>query len=149
MAYLLLLFIIIPIIEIYLLIEIGSSIGAPTTILIIICTAVIGAGLVRMQGVSTLMRAQSQIANAKVPAVEVMEGAALIVAGALLLTPGFFTDGIGFILLTPPLRRWLIKKLAARNPVVNQATQMGDGSIPPSSNQGRGNVIDVEHKEID
>lgn len=145
MAFLLLLFIIVPIIEIYVLIQIGSQIGAATTIGFIVLTAIIGAALVRIQGFSTLMRAQSQIAHAKVPAVEVMEGVALVVAGVLLLTPGFITDAFGFILLTPPLRRLIIARLAKRSPIMsqgfNQSRRPDDGSRP--------SIIDIDHKEID
>ncbi len=145
MPFLFLLFLVVPIVEIYLLIKIGSQVGAATTIAIVVLTAIIGAALVRIQGFSTLMRAQSQIAHAKVPAVEVMEGVALVVAGALLLTPGFFTDAFGFILLTPPLRRLIIARLAKRSPMMssglNQNRDPDRGSRPT--------IIDIDHKEID
>ncbi|MFT5260589.1 MAG: UPF0716 protein FxsA [Saprospiraceae bacterium] len=145
MAYLFLLFLVVPIVEIYLLIQIGGQIGAPTTIAIVILTAIVGAALVRIQGFSTLMRAQSQIAQAKMPAAEVMEGIALVVAGALLLTPGFFTDAFGFVLLTPPLRRLIINRIAKRSPVMSQGFNQSRG--PDDGN--RPSIIDIDHKEID
>ncbi|MFO8024275.1 FxsA family protein [Thiohalophilus sp.] len=105
----LLLFIAIPLIEIYFLIQIGEVIGAWPTILLVVLTAVIGVGLLRWQGFSTLMRFQSELARGQVPAMPLLEGLVLVVAGALLLTPGFVTDAGGFILLVPPLRQGLIR----------------------------------------
>jgi len=110
---LLLLFIAIPIFEIYLLIKVGSLIGAIPTILAIIGTAVLGAWLLRMQGISTFNRVQSNLQRGELPAIEMMEGLVLLIAGALLLTPGFFTDILGFAALIPTLRRafivWALK----------------------------------------
>lgn len=103
----LILFILIPLIEIFLFIKVGSAIGAMQTILLIIVTAVIGVALLRQQGLSTLQKVQSQLQQGEVPALEVIQGIILFMAGALLLTPGFFTDSIGFLLLIPPLRRAL------------------------------------------
>ncbi len=99
-----LLFIIVPIIEIYLLIAVGSRIGALNTILIIIITAIIGTSLLRLQGLSTLARVQENIDRGKLPATEIIEGLMLLVSGALLLTPGFFTDAVGFLCLIPGIR---------------------------------------------
>ncbi len=103
------LFLIIPIIEVYLLIEVGSRIGAGWTILLVITTAVIGVNLLRQQGISTLMRANQVMSQGQVPAMEMMEGLLLAVGGALLITPGFFTDVIGFICLLPFTRRGIIQ----------------------------------------
>lgn len=97
-----------PLVELYLLIEVGSEIGAVPTIALSIFTAMLGGYLVRMQGFAVLFRAQSQMANKEVPALELMEGVMLLVVGLALLLPGFITDAIGFLLLIPPLRRWLI-----------------------------------------
>ncbi|MCP5305398.1 MAG: FxsA family protein [Chromatiaceae bacterium] len=104
-----------PLIELYLLIEVGSEIGALPTILLSIFTAVLGGALVRMQGLAVLFRAQAQMANREVPAFELLEGVLLVLAGLMLLLPGFVTDTLGFLLLLPSLRRWLILRwLAAR-----------------------------------
>ena len=108
------LFLAIPIIEIYLLIQVGQVIGAGWTILLVVMTAVIGVWLLRIQGLSTLTRAQQRLQDNQLPAREILEGMALVVAGAFLLTPGFFTDTIGFLLLFPPTRIALVKLAAAR-----------------------------------
>ncbi len=105
---LLTLFFLIPLIEIYLLIKVGSWLGAWATVLLVVLTAVLGAFLLRQQGLATLERVRKSIAQGQVPAIEMLEGAMLIVGGALLLTPGFFTDAIGFICLIPALRRKVI-----------------------------------------
>ena len=105
------LFLIIPIIEVYLIIEVGGIIGAGWTILLIVLTAVVGVNLLRQQGISTLMRANQAMSQGQVPAMEMMEGLFLAVGGALLITPGFFTDVIGFICLIPFTRRAIIQYL--------------------------------------
>ena len=106
-------FLLIPALEIFLLIEIGGVIGAAWTILLVILTAVIGVGLLKIQGLATLMRAQGKMQTGQMPAQEMLEGVGLIVAGAFLLTPGFFTDTVGFMLLIPPFRAWLVSKTMA------------------------------------
>lgn len=112
---LLALFFIIPIVEIYLLIEIGSIIGSFATIFAVVFTAVLGAWLLRIQGFSTLRRLQQTAAQGGIPAIEMLEGAMLLIAGALLLTPGFFTDALGFLCLVPPIRRtiavWFFQRI--------------------------------------
>ena len=108
------LFIAVPILEIYLLIQVGEAIGAGWTILLVVLTAVIGVWLLRIQGLSTLTRAQQRLQENQLPAREILEGMALVVAGALLLTPGFFTDTVGFLLLFPPTRLALVSLAASR-----------------------------------
>ena len=107
-------FLLIPIIEIYLLIQVGQVIGAGWTIFLVVFTAVLGVWLLRIQGLSTLTRAQHKMQDNELPAREILEGIGLVVAGALLLTPGFFTDAVGFFLLFPPTRVWLVSRIAAR-----------------------------------
>lgn len=104
----LLIFVGAPLLELYLLIEVGSVIGALPTIILSIFTAVLGGLLVRMQGFSVLFRVQAALDKREVPALELLEGALLLVVGLALLLPGFITDAVGFLLLIPPLRRWLI-----------------------------------------
>lgn len=101
-------FVIIPIIEIYLLIQVGSLIGALPTIGLVVLTAVLGVALLRAQGWQTYLRFQRSLSEGRYPATEILEGVALLVGGALLLTPGFFTDFIGFVCLLPWTRRALI-----------------------------------------
>ena len=103
-----LLFIIVPLVEIYFLIQVGEVIGAGWTVFAVVGTAVLGASLLRVQGASTMMRAQSSMMSGQLPAMEMFEGIALAASGLLLLTPGFVTDAFGLILLTPPLRRAII-----------------------------------------
>ncbi len=107
-------FLVVPIIEIYLLIQVGQVIGAGWTIFLVVFTAVIGVWLLRIQGLSTLTRAQQKLQQNELPAREILEGMGLVVAGALLLTPGFFTDTVGFFLLFPPTRIWLVSRIASR-----------------------------------
>jgi len=109
-----LLFLCIPLIEIYLLIQVGEIIGALPTIFMVVFTAVLGVALLRWQGLVTLTRMQTAMARGELPAVTMIEGVFLLVAGALLLTPGFFTDGIGFALLIPPIRQFLAQSLLMR-----------------------------------
>jgi UPF0716 protein FxsA len=107
-------FLVVPIIEIYLLIQVGQVIGAGWTIFLVVFTAVIGVWLLRIQGLSTLTRAQQKLQQNELPAQEMLEGMGLVVAGALLLTPGFFTDTVGFFLLFPPARVWLVSRIVSR-----------------------------------
>ena len=116
-------FLIVPIIEIYLLIKVGGLIGALPTIGLVVLTAVIGAGLLRLQGFQTYMRFNQAMMEGRVPAKEIMEGVALLLGGALLLTPGFLTDVIGFVCLIPLTRLALINYLVKRlNPFQNIRT---------------------------
>jgi len=138
--FLFLLFIIVPIIEIYLLIEVGGVIGAGWTIFAILLTAVIGVSLLRVQGATTLLRAQANMAKGQLPAMEMMEGMALAASGFLLLTPGFFTDTIGFLLLTPILRRALIKKIISNK----QFTMHGQAGYSAYSRQAGSDIIEGE-----
>ncbi len=138
-------FLLIPVIEIYLLIQVGQVIGAGWTVLIVVLTAVIGVWLLKIQGLSMLTRAQQRLQENQLPAREILEGIALVVAGAFLLTPGFFTDGIGFLLLFPPTRIWLASLLASRM-VVSSSLHGQSMHGQPMHGQPRqpdnGNVID-------
>lgn len=104
MLFLLIALIATPILELYLLIEIGSIIGAPWTIVAVVATAVIGAALIRRQGMGVVAEAQASMTRKELPLKQLFDGFFLLVAGAMLLTPGFVTDTIGFVLLVPPLR---------------------------------------------
>lgn len=113
--WLLLLFFTVPLVEIYVLLEVGGIIGALPTIGLVVLTAVVGAGLIRAQGISTLVRVQRELERGELPAVGIVEGALLLVAGALLLTPGFVTDSLGFLILVPPLRRRAVEAFIRRH----------------------------------
>lgn len=114
MPTLLLLFFAVPLLEAYLLIEVGQAIGALQTIAAVVATAVVGAVLVRYQGITTLLRLREQTARGELPTQTLFDGACLLVSGALLLTPGFATDAVGFALLTPPFRHWVFRRLQGR-----------------------------------
>lgn len=109
-----LIFLLVPLVEIYILIQVGQVIGALWTVFFVVFTAVIGVQLLKTQGLSTMTRAQHKMNAGEMPAHELLEGLALVVAGAFLLTPGFFTDAFGFILLFPLTRSMIIRSLASR-----------------------------------
>ena len=119
------LFLVVPIVEIYLLIEVGSVIGALPTIILVVATAVIGAFLLRQQGMSTLARFQKNMASGALPAKEMMEGVLLVIGGALLMTPGFFTDTIGFLCLIPFTRQFIVNQIIKRSLFKTQSSVSG------------------------
>lgn len=97
-----------PIVEIMVLLKVGGLIGVWPTVALVVLTAFIGINLLKQQGISTLMRAQQKMASGALPAKELVEGIFLAVGGALLLTPGFVTDAIGFCCLIPGIRHLII-----------------------------------------
>ena len=111
-------FTIIPIIEIYLLIEIGSMFGALTAVTLVILTGFFGAFLARMQGLQTLYRIQESLREGRMPSGELMDALLIVIAGLVLLTPGFLTDSAGFMLLIPATRNsikyWLRRQIELR-----------------------------------
>lgn len=107
-------FILVPVIEIYFLIQIGGEIGAFTTILLIILTAVTGASIIKYQGIRVWGQMQKEIQQGRTPTTTVWHTLLLAVAGVLLLTPGFVTDTIGALLLVPAFRLWLLATLIRR-----------------------------------
>jgi len=128
MRFLFLLFIIIPIIEITLLIQVGSLIGAWYTVGLVLLSAFIGVNMLRRQSLSTLSRAQQRLNSGELPGQEMAEGIVIAVGGALLVTPGFVTDIIGFSCLIPHTRRALVKAVSSRFTVIS--AQQGFGAGP-------------------
>ena len=110
----LLLIILVPVIEIYLLIKIGSQIGAITTIFMIFMTAIIGVYYAKYEGLNTLRSGFKQISKNETPAYEVISGAAIAFAALLLIIPGFFTDALGFLLIFPISRKFIFNRLAKK-----------------------------------
>jgi len=108
---LLLLFTVVPFIELYLLIVIGARIGALTTIMIVILTGIIGAALARNQGFRVLRELQTTTAQGQMPGREMIHGALVLIGGLFLLTPGFLTDALGFSLLIPHTRNYWVQKI--------------------------------------
>ena len=111
-------FTIIPIIEIYLLIEIGSIFGALTAVTLVILTGFFGAFLARMQGLKTFYRIQGSLRDGRMPSGELLDALLIVIAGLVLLTPGFLTDSAGFLLLIPATRNsikyWLQRQIELR-----------------------------------
>ena len=114
MPFVFLLFVVMPIIEIWVLIEVGSRVGVFNTVLLVILTAVIGTMMLRAQGLAILNRVRSQMASNQLPAREMLEGVFLVFGGALLLTPGFVTDTVGFLCLIPATRAMMASALSSR-----------------------------------
>jgi len=125
-----LIFVGLPLIELYALIKVGSVIGALPTIGLSILTAILGTWLVRRQGFSVLMRVRESMDRGEVPALEMMDGALLLLAGLMLLLPGFLTDVVGFLLLVPPLRRLLIVRYARMIPAPRDPLRPGRPTSP-------------------
>ena len=125
--------IIVPILEIYLLFQVGGIIGAGWTILIVIGTAILGASLLRQQGLATWTRLNQSMAQGQLPPTILIEGIFLLLSGAFLLTPGFFTDAIGFLFLMPPVRKFLAASLLSRGVFMATSTHTAYSSQSGSS----------------
>ena len=138
----------IPLIEIALFIEIGDEIGVWPTIGLCIATALAGSLMLRIQGFSTLTRARAAMARDEMPVREMLDGVGLVIAGAMLLTPGFATDTVGLLLFVPALRRWLGRGLW-RVLVKSGRFHVVGAPFPGSSSRQRGGtVIDGEYRDI-
>src|SRR4051794_21898896 len=149
---LLVLFVVVPLVELYAIIQVGQAIGALPTIGLLILDSIIGAALLRSQGRAAWRRFQAALAAGRPPAREVADGALVILGGALLLTPGFVTDVFGAILLIPPTRA-VVRRVLARNAqhrivmgFARSAPGPGGGSDPRSDRPSDvdGTAVDVE-----
>lgn len=143
-----LLFVAVPLIEIALFIQVGDILGLWNTLGIVIVTALLGTWLVRTQGAAALNQVRGSFSNMQDPSEPLANGAMIIFAGALLLTPGFFTDTVGFLLLFPPFRAAAFKYAKSR---VNVQTFSTGATPHQRQNQHRGqpeNVIDGEYTEV-
>lgn len=149
MALLILLaFIAVPLIEIAVFIEVGGRIGLASTLAVVVATALAGTYMLRLQGLSTLHRAQSAMNRGELPLREVFDGLCLLVAGALLLTPGFVTDAIGGSLFVPPVRAGL-RQLLGRWFVTSGRVHMHHGRGPGPGRYSDGSTIDGEFEDLD
>lgn len=145
--WLLLAFVAVPIIEIALFIQVGGAIGTWPTLGIVVLTAFIGTFLMRAQGALAMRNLQQSFSTLNDPTEPLAHGAMILIAGVLLLTPGFFTDALGLSLLFPPVRSAVYRYVRARVKV--QSFSMGpDGPRPQGSHTG-GDVIDGEFSEVD
>lgn len=138
-----LIFLLIPIIEIALFIEIGGFLGLWPTLAIVVLTAFFGTVLVRREGARALNDLRMSLNSLRDPSKPLADGAMILVAGALLLTPGFFTDAVGFALLVPQVRSWAFNLLKAKFRVVNVESR-GGYQRPGSP----GTVIDGDYEEV-
>lgn len=139
-------FISVPILEIALFIEVGERIGLWSTLGIVVLTAIVGTLLLRHQGFETLRRVQTQLNAGELPLQELFDGLCLLIAGAVLLTPGFFTDAVGFLLMVPALRRHAAGALLAQ--IAKRGHVHMHGSRPRHQSQRAPGVIDGEFEDI-
>ena len=136
-------FILVPIIEIALFIQIGGAIGTWPTLAVVVLTAILGTWLVKSQGRMALGQIRRSFDRLDDPTLPLAHGAMILVSGVLLLTPGFFTDAVGFALLMPPVRVWLFHYLRSRFKVqtFQQQPDIVDAEfeeIEPGRNSGKG-----------
>lgn len=148
--WLLIAFIAVPLIEIALFIQVGGLIGLWPTLLIVLVTAIIGSTLVRSQGAQELANLRGSFQNLKDPTESLANGAMILFAGALLLTPGFFTDFLGFSLLLPPVRAAVYKQIRARMNVASftMGEQTKQTHNPHQPRQPQDRVIDGEFEDV-
>lgn len=142
--WLLALFVAVPMIEIALFIQVGSAIGLGWTLLIVLLTAIAGTFLVRAQGLQVLSDLRRSLHELHDPSAPLAHGAMILFSGALLLTPGFFTDAVGFLLLVPGVRSALIRHVAARVKV--ERFQMGPER--QANRPAHSDIIDGEYHDV-
>jgi UPF0716 protein FxsA len=142
---LLILFLAFPAAEIYLFIVVGGHIGAWPTIAMIFASALIGGAILRFQGRQMIMRAREQVAKRELPVTEIADGAVLVLAALLLLTPGFITDALGTLLLIPFLRRlvFTLLLLAVRARLRQASRQSGAGDSAAG-----GRIIEGQFEDV-
>jgi UPF0716 protein FxsA len=151
---LLVIFVIVPILEIYVIIQVGQSIGALWTIALLIADSIAGSLLMKSQGRAAWRRFQVALAEGRLPAREVMDGVLVIFGGAFLLTPGFVTDILGALLLLPPTRA-VIRRLVARRFTLSVLSGMPGpvgprgGRRPPGEDFGvDGTATDIDPRRL-
>jgi len=133
-----------PVIELYFMIQVGAEIGAFSTVMLVLFTAALGGVLVRLQGFTTAMRVKESMARGEIPAIEMMEGVLLLLAGLSLLLPGFITDALGFICLIPAARRGIVLWFLKRTHVIWPAAS----PMQPKSDADH-RIIDAEYRRED
>lgn len=138
--WLMLLLVVLPLLEIFVMVKVGSVIGAWTTVMLVIAAAATGVALIRMQGLITWRRVSAALARGQLPAMELIEGVVILIAGVLLVIPGFISDVLGILCLIPPVRRlivlWVLRHALSVKPT------RSDGPTPPS----RPRTIDGDFK---
>jgi len=143
------LFVLIPVVELYFMIEVGESVGAFNTVMLVILTAIAGGYFVRLQGFSTMMRMRQLMAKGEAPAIEMIEGVILLACGLMLLLPGFITDGIGFLLLIPPVRKVFVIWLLSRSGRLRASGQVHSTQYYQHSQSQDGEIDVNKHRVIE
>ena len=149
LPYLIILFIGTPILELMLLWKVGAALGAAVTIGLVLGTGVLGASLARREGIRALQRIRDSLAAQRVPAAELVDGALILAAGLLLITPGLLTDGAGFLLLAAPTRRAFRTRLIQHLQSRVRVTHPGTAAADPAPSGGGGDAIDVSARVLD
>ncbi|CAN5557627.1 hypothetical protein BH20ACT2_BH20ACT2_23060 [soil metagenome] len=155
-----LLFLVVPIAELYVIVQVAQGIGVGETILVLIAVSVTGAWLVKREGVGLLRRIQAQLAQGQLPHREVIDGGLVLGAGALMLTPGFLTDIVGLLFLLPPTRALarnaLLRRFRHRIVVTGAGAGAGAGGGAGYGGAARfrrrpdtGRVVDADASEVD
>jgi UPF0716 protein FxsA len=126
MAWLLLLFIVVPVVELALLIQLGQVVGLPATLALIIFTGALGAFLARRQGLAVVGKVRGEMSDGRIPAGPIVDGVIILLAAAVLMTPGVLTDLLGFLCLIPAFRTWLKGRLKRR---FEGAVRRGDAAV--------------------
>ncbi len=143
----------VPLVEIAVFVQVGGWIGLWPTLALVVLTAILGTWQLRAQGLATLMRARDQVDRGALPARELFDGACLLVAGVLLLTPGFVTDTAGFLLFLPPIRNKLRELLARYVQTSMETHSFADAGETGPGSAGRpggaqGPIIDGEFRDV-
>ena len=141
---------IVPLLEIAVFIMVGETIGLMPTLVVVVLTAILGTALLQHQGLQTLRRAKASLDRNEVPVAEVFDGFCLLIAGVLLLTPGFLTDAAGGLLFVPPLRAWLRRFLLHRLLASSQVWVDGERVDATGGPRGghRDTLIEGEYVEV-
>jgi UPF0716 protein FxsA len=146
---LLVLFIVVPLVELFVILQVGQLVGPYWTVAALLAISVAGAALVKREGTRAWSRFRDAIASTRLPAEEVTDGALVLLAGALLLTPGFVTDGVGFLLLLPPTRAVINRALRSRVRLSMGLGPAAGRSGPTSGRQPHGEGDDLEIDIVD
>jgi UPF0716 protein FxsA len=150
MAYVFLALFLLPFLEIYMLITVGNAIGFLPTVLLVLGLSLFGAFLLRQQGLSALFKAQGALASGRMPLDAMVDGAGLTLAAGLLVTPGLITDAMGFALLVPQVRRWVLRRIFGRliQTHVFETGKPPKGPARPGPT-GKSNTIEGDYRRLD
>jgi UPF0716 protein FxsA len=142
-----LLFVTVPLLELVILVELGRVVGLVPTVVLVVVTGILGAMLARREGLRTLARFRAAVAAGRMPHQEIVEGLLVLIAGAVLLTPGLLTDLAGFLLLVPPIRAVVGRRLSRA--VRARIVIAGPGAVSGVGPERRTDVVDVDYRVED